>query len=158
MLAAASPEKNSHPQFFHSLYSAVWRPFLQIPFRSVSVLISVVLGVKTVEANLIRRCACVLARALAGRATDFEAAAGGIAPTGRSAARPLGRGPHLRQESARLVFRARLCRGQRPAVPDGAVEAYRPRPPGGSGGLVGGEARHQRPPVALSRTDGGRVR
>src|SRR5439155_675473 len=121
MLAAASPEKDSHPQFFHSLYSAVWRPFLQIPFRSVSVLISFVLGVKTVEANPIRRCACVLARALAGRATDFEAAAGGIAPAGRSAARLLGRGAHLRQKPARFISRPRLRGGQRSAVSDGAM-------------------------------------
>src|SRR5947208_8720658 len=111
MLAAASPEKDPHSQFFHSLYSAVWRPFLQIPFRSVSVLISFVLGVKTVEANPIRRCACVLARALAVRATSFQAAAGGIAATGRSTARSLGRGAHLRQKSARSIFRPRLRGG-----------------------------------------------
>src|SRR5438876_10007955 len=103
MLAAASPKKDSNPQLFHSLYSAVWRPFLQIPFRSVSVLISFVLGVKTVEANPIRRCACVLARALAGRATDFEAAAGWSAPAGPSAARLLGRGGPLRRKPERWI-------------------------------------------------------
>src|SRR5579885_1533758 len=72
----------------------------------------------------------------AGESSGFsncrQSEVGGIASAGAGGAGPLGRGAYLRGEPARSLFRAGLCGGAGPALPNGVVEAVGARAPGGS--------------------------